>query len=104
MAAAVVFDDVGAILRLGLRTVLAATGIALVADPATADAILINLDAVDAFTRADALARAYPGVVVIACSADRPVMRVLSGARDSGECALTSAALSAAVGQAATKH
>jgi DNA-binding NarL/FixJ family response regulator len=44
---------------------------------APADVVLLNLDTDGASTRARALADSFPGVKVIACSAEQPTMLVL---------------------------
>lgn len=83
MVPSVILGELGAILRLGLRDVLDAAGIVVVADPQAADAAVIDLDASDCHDRAADLQAAFPGLTVIACSTARPAMVVLS--RDTGD-------------------
>jgi hypothetical protein len=105
MVPSVMLGEVGGILRLGLRDVLDSAGIAVVADARSAHAALIDLDAVDCRARAAALIASFPGLTVIACSAQRPSMVVLSddgdGDGEARERPLTAAGLRALVQRAA---
>jgi hypothetical protein len=71
--------SVGGVLRLGLCDVLESAGVALVSDPAAADAVVIDRDAADSRARAADLLRAFPDVTVIACSAQLESMLVTHG-------------------------
>lgn len=101
MVPSVILEEVGAILRLGLRDVLDAAGIAVVADPTVADAAVIDLDASDCRDRAADLLAAFPGLTVIACSTARPAMVVLSAGSRDAERPFTPGALRAIVRGAA---
>jgi hypothetical protein len=104
MVPSVIIDEVGAILRLGLRDVLDGAGIAVVADAGSADAAVIDLDASDCRDRADALMSSFPGLTVIACSTQRPSMLVLAGEAEAGERPFTPGALRATVRRAAASR
>src|SRR4051794_9691293 len=87
----VALGEFGAVLRLGLRAVLADAGCRVLADGASGDelaallrsrrvdAVLLSLDA--ATGDGPRLARRHPDARVIECSAERPVMRLRSGGR-----------------------
>lgn len=78
----------GPIARAGLRDFLAEHGLLpLGGDRGTVDvfaqvaelypdAVVIDLDSGDAAATGDAIAGRYPGVTVVACSSERPVMRI----------------------------
>ena len=68
--------SVRGVLRLGLRDVLESAGVALVSDPADADAVVIDRDAADSRARACDLMSAFPDLTVIACSAQDESMLV----------------------------
>jgi hypothetical protein len=97
----VTLGELGEILRLGLDVALAEDGIAVVGDVAAADAIIIDLDADDAVEHAESLMASFPGLTVIACSAERPSMRVMSSVPQARERPLTCEVLSATVRAAA---
>jgi hypothetical protein len=93
----VVLADFGAILGVGLRTVLAEAGCVVVGDLSSADAVLLDLDSPTCATRARTLLETHPEMRVIACSADRPAMQVFTPAGGDGEHPLSSAALADAL-------
>jgi len=96
----VVLGELGTILRAGLRVVLTDAGCVLVAHPALADAALLDLDAPAVGERARTLLAAWPGLVVVGCSAERPVLRCFGPAAPPGERALSVGTLLDAVGLA----
>jgi hypothetical protein len=93
----VVLADFGAILGVGLRTVLAEAGCIVVGDLPSADAVLLDLDSPSCAMCARTLLEARPEMTVIACSADRPAMQVFTPTGDDGEHPLSSAALADAL-------
>jgi len=83
----VLVGDFGPIAGAGVRDLLAEQGLrpigeegaedvlAQVAD-VYPDAVVVDMDGADFTATTGALTRRYPGVTVIACSAERPTMRV----------------------------
>ena len=84
----VLMGDFGAIVRIGLRSVLETPGVNLsmietpnaeilagLAD-ALPDVVVLDLDRVDGTHLVGQITSNYPAIKVIACSADTPTMRV----------------------------
>jgi hypothetical protein len=96
----VLLESFGAIMRLGLRSVLAdAHCRVLDRDCAIGiDAVVIDMDQPDYDAAARRLRAQHPRAPVIACSTCRPVMRVFAPGRADAERPLTVRALMAAVG------
>jgi hypothetical protein len=104
----VVLGEFCAVLRLGLREVLAEHGCRVVADGARgrqlrtlarrADALLLDLDAPPSAAVAARLASAHPRLRVIGCSARRPAMCVYTAQGPGEERPLDAPGLVAAIG------
>jgi AmiR/NasT family two-component response regulator len=83
----VLVGDFGPIARAGMRDFLAEQGLRPIGDEGSGnvlaqvaelypDAVVIDMDREDSVGMAAALAGRYPGVTIVACSVERPVMRV----------------------------
>lgn len=102
MSSTVLLESFGAIMRLGLRSVLAdAHCRVLDEDGATRiDAVLIDMDQPGYHAAALRLQAQHPRASVIACSTCHPVMRVFDAGHPDAERPLTARALVAAVSAA----
>src|SRR5205823_2081019 len=84
----VVIGDFGTVARMGLRELLDAHGVEVVAEADNAagvvtsvsevrpDVVLIDLDNESGLETAEQLSSEFPAIKVIACSSEEPVMRV----------------------------
>jgi AmiR/NasT family two-component response regulator len=105
----VLVGDFGAIARAGVRDFLVEQGLSPIGDEAAGsvlaqvaklhpDAVVIDMESEDSVVMAGVLASCYPEMTVIACSAERPMMRVTpSRGREPYSAILSGQALAEAV-------